>query len=311
LAPEPVLWTTTLDAGLPLVGRIWRPSSATMVDERTLFAELARADFVLLGEQHDNPDHHRLQAAILAALVRAGRKPNVALEMLEPDDDAVVERYRADPGATVGGLAAMLAREKRGWPTWSAYAPIVEVAFEAGLPLRSANLPRTVVRQIAHEGLGALSVEEQVALGLDRRLEPALERSLEDELRSSHCGQLPQSMVGPMALAQRARDGQMAARMLASGAPVVLIAGAGHVRLDRGVPVRLHAAKPSAAVVSVAFVEVDARRSLPGAYASRFDAAALPFDFVWFTPRANDDDPCAGFPGLQSPSGTPTEPAKH
>jgi uncharacterized iron-regulated protein len=300
-SPEPVFWTTSLDKDLPLVGTIWRRSSATTVEERAVFAELARADFVLLGEQHDNPDHHRLQAKVIAALVSAGKKPTVALEMFEPDDDLLVERYRADSHATADGIGPLLAWEKRGWPPWSAYAPIAEVAFEAGLPLKSANLPRSIVHGIVHEGIGALPADVASRLGLDLPLAPTLESSLEAELRASHCGQLPESMVGPMALAQRARDGQMALRMLASRAPAVLIAGAGHVRLDRGVPMRLHSARPSARVASVAFVEVDPQRTLPGDYGSRFDATILPFDFVWFTPRATDDDPCAGFPTIKKP----------
>jgi uncharacterized iron-regulated protein len=308
-APEPPSWTTALDKDLPLVGKIWQASSATMVAESTLSAALTQADFVLLGEQHDNRDHHRLQARAVAALVGARRKPAVALEMLEPEDDALVDRYRADPHATAAGLGPVLAWEKTGWPAWSEYLPIVEVAFEAGLPLRSANLPRSVVRGIAHEGIGALPADTLTRLGLDRPLASALEASLEEELRDSHCGQLPESMVGPMALAQRARDGQMALRLLALGAPAVLIAGAGHARVDRGVPVRLHAAQPNARVVSVAFVEVDSQRSSPQDYASRFGTTTLPFDFVWFTPRASDDDPCAQFPTRKPPPPMPTAPS--
>ena len=41
--------------------------------------------------------------------------------------------------------------------------------------------------------------------------------------------------------------------------------------------------------------EVEKGKDQPPAYASRWNATALPFDFVWFTPRANDDDPCAVF----------------
>jgi hypothetical protein len=33
----------------------------------------------------------------------------------------------------------------------------------------------------------------------------------------------------------------------------------------------------------------------PPAYASRFNAEALPYDFVWFTPRVDDLDPCERF----------------
>jgi hypothetical protein len=75
----------------------------------------------------------------------------------------------------------------------------------------------------------------------------------------------------------------------------VLVAGAGHVRTDRGVPIALAALAPDARVLSVAFVEVRDDRQDPGSYAERFGAATLPFDFVWFTPRVDDSDPCERF----------------
>jgi uncharacterized iron-regulated protein len=299
MAPESMPWTSTFHRDLPLVGQIWQPSRATSIPEPTLFAALAQADYVLLGEQHDNFDHHRLQAKVILALVEAGKKPSVALEMLEPDDDDVIARYRANSQSTANGLGPQLDWEKRGWPAWAAYLPIAQVVFDADLPLLSANLPRAVVRAVAHQGKEALSPELAARLGLDQPLAPGLEESLEEELRSSHCGQLPETMIGSMALAQRARDGQMALRLLRSVTPVTLVAGAGHVRTDRGVPARIHAQEPSARVVSVAFVEVDPRRASPGDYASRFGVTILPFDFVWFTPRANDDgDPCERFPRI-------------
>jgi len=294
VAPS-MTWISALDRGSPLVGKIWQPAAGRMVDEQAVFAELGRADFVLLGEQHENLDHHRLQAAAVAAVVRAGRKPTITLEMLDPDDDEVIARYRATAHPDAAALGALLAWDKRGWSPWTAYQPIAATAFEANLPFVSANLPSKVVRAVAHGGVAALSPEEVTRLGLDVPFAPELEASLEEELRASHCGKLPEAMVGSMALAQRARDGQMAARMLAPGTPAVLIAGGGHARTDRGVPLRLRAARPGAKVVSVGFMEVDARESDPKAYASRYGVSTLPFDFVWFTPRANDDDPCAGF----------------
>jgi uncharacterized iron-regulated protein len=298
-APELTLaspaWSTTLDHDMPLVGKMWDTSSRTFVEPRALAVAVAQADYVLLGEKHDNPDHHRLQAAVIRAMLSAGEKPALALEMLEPDQDAAVARYRAAPSATASGLGEAIGWDKSGWPPWPTYLPIAEVAFQAGLPLMSANLPRATVRSIAHGGVAALPPEIAARLGLDKPLAPALETSLEEEMRASHCGQLPETMVAPMALAQRARDGQMADRMISATTPVVLIAGAGHVRRDRGVPVYLSAAKPRARVVSVAFMEVEGALGTPDAYAKRFGTGALPFDYVWFTPRANDDDPCADF----------------
>jgi uncharacterized iron-regulated protein len=87
-------------------------------------------------------------------------------------------------------------------------------------------------------------------------------------------------MLEPMALAQRARDATMAERMRALPPPVVLIAGDGHARTDRAVPAHLPAA------LAIAFVEVD-----PGVR----DPKAAPYDYVWYTPRATDEDPCAAF----------------
>ncbi len=302
-------FTTTLGAGAPLVGKIWQTASGSFVPPDAIAAAAARADFVLLGEKHDNPDHHMLQAAIVASMLGASKKPTVLFEMLEPSQDAALAAYRG----SAAGLGDAVEWGQSGWPPWSEYQPIAAVALGAGLRMGSANLPHDVVRGIAHHGAAALPPDVATRLGLDRPLDAGLEASLDDELRGAHCGQLPEAMVAPMAVAQRARDGQMAERMLAEGAgsggaPVVLIAGTGHARVDRGVPMHLREKSPAARVVSVAFLEVEpesASLSSPPTYAARFHASRLPFDFVWFTPRANDDDPCASFHVGPPPAATP------
>ncbi len=66
----------------------------------------------------------------------------------------------------------------------------------------------------------------------------------------------------------------------------LLIAGNGQVRNDRGVPWYLARMRPHARILSVGMLEVvDGIDSPP---------AALPFDYVWFTPGVGDDRPCAG-----------------
>jgi len=75
----------------------------------------------------------------------------------------------------------------------------------------------------------------------------------------------------------------------------VLIAGDGHVRLDRGVPMVLRLKGAGSKVASVAFLEVSKGVTDPQAYAKHFFADSLPFDFVWFTPRIDDSDPCEEF----------------
>jgi uncharacterized iron-regulated protein len=67
----------------------------------------------------------------------------------------------------------------------------------------------------------------------------------------------------------------------------VLITGSGHARRDRGVPLYL----PGVDIVTIGFVEVDADRKSPRDYlAGLFSPAS--FDYLWFTSRAEREDPC-------------------
>jgi uncharacterized iron-regulated protein len=61
-----------------------------------------------------------------------------------------------------------------------------------------------------------------------------------------------------MILGQRVRDIVMTESLLNSQSPLkVLIAGAGHVRNDRGVPVYIHTQTINARILALGFVEVD------------------------------------------------------
>jgi uncharacterized iron-regulated protein len=86
----------------------------------------------------------------------------------------------------------------------------------------------------------------------------------------------------------------MAGRLLSAdaGQGAILIAGAGHVRSDRGVPAHLARDPQTKPAVSVAFLEVRAGRCSPAAYAEDLGVSALPFDYVVFTPGAEREDPC-------------------
>ncbi|HEX7477472.1 MAG TPA: ChaN family lipoprotein, partial [Polyangiales bacterium] len=98
-----------------------------------------------------------------------------------------------------------------------------------------------------------------------------------------------------MVLVQRARDAQLAERLHARSVPgqgAVLIAGTGHVRNDRGVPAALQRAFATHSL-TVGLIEVHGQWTTMPRYAEEFDVAALPFDYVWFTPRASDEDHCA------------------
>ena len=60
-----------------------------------MLADVAKADVVFVGEQHDDPNTHRLEAAILDGLRRRGVAVTLSLEMFERDTQADVDSYLA------------------------------------------------------------------------------------------------------------------------------------------------------------------------------------------------------------------------
>lgn len=288
--PAPIVWTTTLDRTHPLVGKIWSTKANAFVDEPAVVAALH--GHVLLGEKHDNPDHHALQARMLRAMVEKGEKPIVAFEMFDTEDQETIDQARAsrDPEA----LAAAVKWKDSGWPPWDNYSPIAKIALDSDLRLVATGLPPRLMRAMMHPAPDAKPLDEGAPLT------DAQHDSLAEELKESHCGHLPDSMLAPMIRFQRARDASMANALLAAAnaahaTDTVLIAGTGHTRTDRGAGHDLKVRDPSRSVTSVAFAEVEAGKPAPADYAARWNATALPFDFVWFTPRATDEDPCAAF----------------
>ncbi|KIL97031.1 putative Lipoprotein [Paramagnetospirillum magnetotacticum MS-1] len=275
----------TLSGDHPLVGRVWAPATGKWSSPQGVMEGALGAGIVLLGETHDNADHHALQAWMLRELAKAGRRPLLALEMVDMDRQALLDQNLSDP-ATLG---AALEWEKRGWPDWNLYRPIIGAALAARGEVKAANLPQDLTRRIAKGEQGA---EVDGRFGLDQALSAAEDKALSDDIRQGHCGMLPDKAVPGMVRVQRARDAAMA-EVLADQAsrpeagPAVLIAGAGHVRNDRGVPARLRAMVPGITILTIGFVEVEEAKSNPAAY------GRPPFDLVWFTNRAARQDPCA------------------
>lgn len=290
-------WKSALRLEHPLTGQIWSVASGGFIDRRSLIGRLARADFVLLGEKHDNPDHHLLQAEVLRGLIAVGRRPAVGFEMFGLDDATAIADHLALAPDDAAGLGRAVGWEKRGWPEWTMYQPIAEAALEARLSIVATNLPSSAARRMRSGGLAALEPRAIHELGLHRPLSQELHARMSADLRESHCGYVSGEGVEMMIGVQRARDAQMAQSLIAAGGSggAILVAGAGHVRNDYGIPVYLAAMAAGKRVVSIAFVEVDPRKTGPHDYAPPYSHGRLPFDYVWFTPRVDDEDPCEKF----------------
>lgn len=302
-APPPVApeggWTAAHERAHPLVGRLWDAATGEFISEDALLDRLAKTRFVMLGEKHDNADHHRLQARLLEGMVNRGRSPAVAFEMFDHSQADALEAYlRAHP-TDAAGLGAAVDWDTTGWPAWETYQPIAEAALAGGLPMMTANFPRDTVRSLARQGLESLPDDQRAALALPESLPPKVDDVLRTAVVEGHCGMMPEAMADPMVRVQAARDAVMARAMIDGAAlpgtdGAVLIAGNGHVRADAGAP--WHIARLGGGtrdhVVTVAMMEVAPDTTDPAEYGSRYWASDLPFDVIWFTPIVTLGDPC-------------------
>lgn len=291
----PARWQSQHDVDHPLVGAIVDVAARRRVSEAELTARVQAADIVLVGETHDNPDHHRLEAELLGAFSTAHPAPAVVFEMLNRQQQPAVDASLAAHPGDADALAQAVDWDSSGWPAWSMYRPVFEASLASRGPILAAGLDRDAAMRIAHEGVAALDPALVQAFGLAAPLPVDLQDSMRHEMSDAHCGLLPESMLDSMVLVQRARDASLAERLhegVEGGRGAVLIAGAGHVRRDQGVPAQLMRAY-GAASLAIGLLQVSADGATPERYAAGFEARVLPFDFVWFTPRANDADPCA------------------
>jgi uncharacterized iron-regulated protein len=282
----------------PLAGRLFDVVQRREVREEEVLEALARARFVLLGESHENADHHLLQARVIRELAARGAEAAVAFEMLRADQQPVLDAVRASEAPGAEALRQATRWDEGGWPDFALYAPVFEAALAARLPLVGADLSADDRKALA-SGEPA-PAEIRARLLLDEPLAESLQRDLERDLVAGHCGMLPASVLPRLVQVQRGRDAALAEALwnatessgAAPGRPAVLLAGAEHVRRDRGAPLYLARLAPDAEVRSLAFLEVHPEREDPWAdLAARYGEAPV-FDYVWFTPRASDEDYC-------------------
>ncbi len=278
---------TLRDTDHPLAGRLWDVAAQRFIDEAEFLRRAAPAEVLLLGETHDNPEHHRLQVRILQARLAAGARPALLMEQFDNDQQAALDEARK--------AGKDLAPLMRGWD-WALYQPLVALANSARIPLQAANLPRSATRPVVREGYATLAAGEAQRLALETVWDEPRQKYMAGLIEASHCGQVTPQLRDGLVRAQRLRDATLADAALGKiDNGVVFILGRGHARRDVGVPRYLAARRPATRVLSVGFVEVGAGRTAPTQYETERVGGMGPYDLIWFTPRAERPDPCLAF----------------
>ena len=253
------LFAATVIAGCSL----FPPGADAPVSRRV--SALLPVDALVLGEQHDAPEHHVIERETVEALVARGQLAALALEMAEEGRSTA----HVATTASEAQVQAALDWNDKAWP-WTSYGPAVMAAVRAGVPVVGANLPRARMK------------DAMADVSLDVQLNGEAYTAQQDAVREGHCKLLPESQIIPMTRIQVGRDRAMAQTIVKARQPgktVLLIAGAGHAVRTLGVPQHL----PDD--VKVASVRLLA--------SSTNEVAAGEYDKTWQTPQLPEKDYCA------------------
>lgn len=234
-------------------------------------------DIFVLGEVHDNPEHHRVQVEEVAKLAPKA----LVFEMLtSAQADGVVL-------TDVGDMAALEARlgwTDSGWPDFAMYYPIFASAPDAYV--YGAGITRDASRAVLEGRMEAIFGPGAAAYGLIENLPEAQQEARNALQMAAHCDALPAEMLPGMVDIQRLRDATLAREALRAlrdtGGPVAVIAGNGHARPDWGMPAYLTRVAPDVDVHVIGQSEEGA--PLEGG-----------FDFVVSSPAPERADPCDVF----------------
>ncbi len=254
------------------LGRIVDLNSGQTTSPQQLVSRLAEAERVLVGEQHDNPDHHALQLWLSRELSKRRAQGSVLMEMLNRDQQAKVDQAQTvmREGQAMADPFDALAWQP-GWD-WSLYGSLVLHQLRQPYPLLAANLDRAEIMQI---------YRQRPLLQGDRSSAANVQERLLSDIRDSHCGLLPESQLPAMLAVQQQRDRRMAEALLAAPQPSLLLAGAFHVRKDLGVP--LHLIDLGARNTTAVLILAEVGRSVDASMA----------DYVWYTAAQPEQDHCA------------------
>lgn len=195
--------------------------------DKNLLQTLKDADIILIGETHDHPQHHQIQAH----LIRQLKPRSVAFEMLNASQAEVASTLFKHSTET---WDQKLEWSKRGWPDFTLYQPVFEATRDVEAQVIATHPDRSTLQPLMlGQALPDLLIQ---TLKLDQELPDEARKELEDEIIRSHCGHAPQAMIEPMVQAQRLKDAWMARTLLAAPKPVVMIVGRGHTQVKRGIP---------------------------------------------------------------------------
>ena len=277
----PFLLLASSCAGIQGHTAILRPDGET-ASFVNMIDELAEADVVVLGEEHDSDGIHALQLRTTTALFERRGELTIAMEMFERDVQSVLTLY------LMGAIDEQeLMHKSRPWGNYAEhYRGAIEFARKNGLTVLASNIPRPLARNVGREGTivsqgGPWSARNVIPMG--GRYEEIFMDLMSG--MTGHGGNMPAGALERMFEAQCIKDEAMAesiaehlARTPAPKPLVVFWCGRFHSDFGLGTVERLARRRPDLKIAVIS-----GRKQSSGEFDPDTDTGRA--DFLWIAPE--------------------------
>lgn len=213
------------------------------IDHKELYDALDDFRFVLVGETHDSPEDHALQADIFRALTANGQKVALGMEMFQRPFQKPLDSYVSGEIDEAAMLIATEYDERWGFDP-DFYSPLWRQAQSLNLAIVALNAQRELTKRVSAVGMDGLSEAEKAELPeMDLSSEPY--RTWLRDIFAGHGMKLEPQKFERFFQAQVLWDemmAQTAVEFMAANptySQMVIAVGRGHVEQGWGIPDRI------------------------------------------------------------------------
>lgn len=204
---------------------------------------LMHANFVCIGESHDNEIHHAVQLMVVKALYARDESLGVGMEMFQRPYQKALDRYVA--GATDEATMLEDTEYRKRWGyDWNLYRPIVDFCRRNRVPVGGLNVSDELRSRVRQFGIDELKESERKELGtIDFHVKKHRDHWTAEFAKMKGHGEMSKESVERFYKMMTIWDEYMAdsaAKLLKERKlrRVVVLAGSGHIDRNFGIPDR-------------------------------------------------------------------------
>lgn len=239
----------------PLPGTFFSASEESLSPEE-LGSALKGNDFILIGETHNNPCDHKVQARIIEEISRTGKSFALGLEMVSVDRQDILNKFNKGLIA-VDNLHEMLHWDENWGFNYELYRVIFETSRKYSVPVFALNIPGEITRSISRHGMESLSFDEKFFLPEQIIYPPQEQLEILEKQFEFHQDMIQgdENYFQRFIAAQSVWDSKMAAEAVKihkkMQKPVLILSGNMHVKDGYGIEHRLRSLMPYARITRI------------------------------------------------------------